>query len=85
LTEHAVNREEKPAATESPCTPEAPTTANPRYSLCSAIARHARFEKASFHTPGHKGRQDALFANLFESLHAVYDLTELPGLDGDSS
>jgi len=82
LTEHAVNREVKPAATESPWTyteVPAPTTANPRYSLCSAVARHARFEKASFHTPGHKGRQEYLFENDY--LSAAGDLTELPGLD----
>ncbi|MBS2010293.1 MAG: hypothetical protein JST01_24800 [Cyanobacteria bacterium SZAS TMP-1] len=83
MTEHTVNRDNKPAATESPCTTEAPTTANPRYSLCSAVARHARFEKASFHTPGHKGRQESLFQDAF--LSAAADLTELPGLDDLSS
>jgi arginine decarboxylase len=83
LTEQAVNREDTTAATESPCSPKAPTTANLRSSLSTAIARHIRFEKASFHTPGHKGRQAELFQNQTagDYLHADGDLTELPGLD----
>ncbi len=97
MTEQAVNREDKTAATESPCLAQAPTTANPRHSISSAIARHIRFEKASFHTPGHKGRQDQLFQPGFRAasvdtwppkaehkssyLSAHADLTELPGLD----
>ncbi len=46
-------------------------------SLSSAIQRHLKFEKASFHTPGHKGR------DLFKSGESLWqtDLTELPGLD----
>lgn len=87
MTDHTVNREDKTAATESPCLAQAPTTANPRYSISSAIARHIRFEKASFHTPGHKGRQESLFQESCEvqgeshSLSSARDLTELPGLD----
>ncbi|MBU6453614.1 MAG: aminotransferase class I/II-fold pyridoxal phosphate-dependent enzyme [Cyanobacteria bacterium REEB67] len=83
MTEQAVNREDTTAATESPCSPKAPTTANLRSSLSTAVARHIRFEKASFHTPGHKGRQAELFANqgADDYLQAANDLTELPGLD----
>jgi arginine decarboxylase len=46
-------------------------------SLGSAIQRHLKFEKASFHTPGHKGRE--LIKGQESVLQA--DLTELPGLD----
>lgn len=45
--------------------------------LSTAIQRHLKSEKASFHTPGHKGRE--LHKNIDLLLHA--DLTELPGLD----
>ena len=44
------------------------------------MERHINFEKASFHTPGHKGRLDELFASG-AWLNAHSDLTELPGLD----
>jgi arginine/lysine/ornithine decarboxylase len=44
------------------------------------MERHINFEKASFHTPGHKGRLDELFASG-TWLNAPSDLTELPGLD----
>lgn len=44
-----------------------------------AVARHMRFEKASFHTPGHKGRLAQLVGE--DWLRAANDLTELPGLD----
>lgn len=45
--------------------------------LAGAIERHLQTEQASFHTPGHKGR------NLFQSAETILqaDLTELPGLD----
>lgn len=45
--------------------------------LLAAINRQIRLEKASFHTPGHKGRL------VLENDGAVFaaDLTELPGLD----
>jgi arginine decarboxylase len=46
-------------------------------SLGSAIQRHLKCEKASFHTPGHKGRE--LIKGQESVLQA--DLTELPGLD----
>jgi len=60
--------------------------------LADAIARHVAFERASFHTPGHKGRSDLGWSSAGmqtqfqerEPLHdSVYgrDLTELPGLD----
>lgn len=44
------------------------------------MERHINFEKASFHTPGHKGRLNELFASG-AWLNAPSDLTELPGLD----
>lgn len=45
--------------------------------LRAAIKSHLQTEKASFHTPGHKGRLTLGFEpNLFSA-----DLTELPGLD----
>lgn len=43
------------------------------------MARHIRFERASFHTPGHKGRLEQLVGENW--LEAARDLTELPGLD----
>lgn len=45
--------------------------------LSTAIQRHLQIEKASFHTPGHKGRD---LAKSSEPLLQA-DLTELPGLD----
>jgi arginine decarboxylase len=45
--------------------------------LTTAIQRHLQTEKASFHTPGHKGRD---LVKAGESLLQA-DLTELPGLD----
>ncbi len=45
--------------------------------LSTAIQRHLKCEKASFHTPGHKGRD---LAKSGDSLLQA-DLTELPGLD----
>lgn len=56
------------------------TKINSWNSLNSAMERHINFEKASFHTPGHKGRLDELFASG-AWLNALSDLTELPGLD----
>jgi len=56
------------------------TTINSWNSLNSAMERHINFEKASFHTPGHKGRLDELFGSG-AWLNANRDLTELPGLD----
>ncbi len=44
------------------------------------MERHINFEKASFHTPGHKGRIDELFSSA-AWLNPARDLTELPGLD----
>ncbi|MBX9686580.1 MAG: aminotransferase class I/II-fold pyridoxal phosphate-dependent enzyme [Candidatus Obscuribacterales bacterium] len=46
-------------------------------SLLSAVKKHLLKEKASFHTPGHKGR---LFLDIESNLFSA-DLTELPGLD----
>ncbi len=44
--------------------------------LRAALTQHLNLEKASFHTPGHKGRASLDIANVF-----ALDLTELPGLD----
>ena len=44
--------------------------------LRAALTQHLSLEKASFHTPGHKGRASLDIANVF-----ALDLTELPGLD----
>jgi arginine/lysine/ornithine decarboxylase len=50
-------------------------------SLSATVERHAAFEVASFHTPGHKGRiLTSGFQKLSERL-LPFDLTELPGLD----
>jgi arginine/lysine/ornithine decarboxylase len=48
-----------------------------RQELLAAVKRHLAGEKASFHTPGHKGR---LALDIGASPLAA-DLTELPGLD----
>jgi arginine/lysine/ornithine decarboxylase len=49
--------------------------------LHASVARHAGFESASFHMPGHKGRVlSSGFARLEQQL-TCHDLTELPGLD----
>ncbi|HEY9774762.1 MAG TPA: aminotransferase class I/II-fold pyridoxal phosphate-dependent enzyme [Planktothrix sp.] len=55
--------------------------ANRLCGLTSSAQRHAAFEVASFHTPGHKGR--ALSPGLARLSEQVlsHDLTELPGLD----
>lgn len=50
-------------------------------SLSGAAERHINFEKASFHTPGHKGRLNTLMPGGKNWLRAEGDLTELPGLD----
>lgn len=48
--------------------------------LADAIAEHCAQEKASFHTPGHKGR---IAAGVFEEAGALcrFDVTELPLTD----
>ncbi|HEY9714438.1 MAG TPA: aminotransferase class I/II-fold pyridoxal phosphate-dependent enzyme [Chroococcales cyanobacterium] len=50
-------------------------------SLSCAIARHIGVEKASFHTPGHKGRRLAGRGSVSQAEFEKRDLTELPGLD----
>lgn len=52
-------------------------------SLAEAVSEHLKRERASFHTPGHKGRLCELSPSL--SLNAAGDLTELPGLDDFSN
>lgn len=52
-----------------------PAEAN--WPLSRAVESHVRFEAASFHTPGHKGRDGI----LRQTLERSRDLTELPGLD----
>ena len=54
-------------------------------SLVEAIQHHCNLEKASFHTPGHKGRwyEERLACEEFGL--AKYDVTELPGLDDFTS
>lgn len=52
-------------------------------SLAQAVSEHIKKERASFHTPGHKGRLSELSPSL--SLDAAGDLTELPGLDDFSN
>ncbi|MDX1986742.1 MAG: aminotransferase class I/II-fold pyridoxal phosphate-dependent enzyme [Candidatus Obscuribacter sp.] len=52
-------------------------------SLAKAVSEHIKRERASFHTPGHKGRLSELSPSL--SLCARGDLTELPGLDDFSN
>lgn len=60
--------------------------------LADAISRHVAFERASFHTPGHKGRSDlgwcpatavpvALSGRADSDPWYGTDVTELPGLD----
>ncbi len=53
--------------------------------LADAIARHVAFERASFHTPGHKGRSDLAWSPTFhgsaDDNWYLRDVTELPGLD----
>lgn len=44
--------------------------------LVTALRRHGRGERLSFHTPGHKGRPDWNLA-----CDPAWDVTELPGLD----
>jgi arginine/lysine/ornithine decarboxylase len=53
--------------------------ANSKSTLRDAIDQHRLLEKASFHTPGHKGRVQRHETEL------ATDLTELPGLDDLSS
>lgn len=67
----------------------APESINPagsaahHLSLAEAVSEHIKNERASFHTPGHKGRLSELSPSL--SLCARGDLTELPGLDDFSN
>jgi arginine decarboxylase len=60
--------------------------------LQSTIERHVSFERASFHTPGHKGRLQAETGSAASKgqdqkntgdagISWQYDVTELPGLD----
>lgn len=49
-------------------------------SLLAALQKHKQAERASFHTPGHKGRLDTIFQTE-SSTDSALDLTELPGLD----
>ena len=44
--------------------------------LYHALQKHKQMERASFHTPGHKGNPNALPADLFQ-----LDFTELPDTD----
>jgi arginine/lysine/ornithine decarboxylase len=53
--------------------------------LADAISRHIAGERASFHTPGHKGRPQAFGKDADFVLRLDNDLTELPGLDDLSS
>lgn len=45
--------------------------------LTRKLASYSELGMSSFHTPGHKGREDFLSPTVFPG----YDLTELPGLD----
>lgn len=49
--------------------------------MTKKIADLVAAERASFHTPGHKGRPHAFGADEDFSLAASCDVTELPGLD----
>jgi arginine decarboxylase len=50
-------------------------------SLTARLAAHIASEKASFHTPGHKGRLANVGARGVDGQSLQFDLTELPGLD----
>lgn len=49
--------------------------------LADAVTRHAGWECASFHTPGHKGRPPGGARSAIDENRWTHDLTELPGLD----
>lgn len=61
----------------APC--QAQDSSSSRKSIARALEQHRSMEKASFHTPGHKGRLDNIFPHC--TLDSAADLTELPGLD----
>lgn len=56
-------------------------SAIPSAPLSEAVARHVKFARASFHTPGHKGRTFCQPADMLTNQLWQSDLTELPGLD----
>jgi arginine decarboxylase len=51
------------------------------YSLAEKIATVVASERASFHTPGHKGRPQAFGKDEHFAFSIAHDVTELPGLD----
>ena len=57
------------------------TDAEEDFLLTKKIADVLASERASFHTPGHKGRPQAFGADGNFSFAASFDVTELPGLD----
>lgn len=60
---------------------QAPSQPEGAFLLAEKISEVVAGERASFHTPGHKGRPQAFGADKTFSLQLATDVTELPGLD----
>lgn len=60
---------------------QASSDAEEAFLLRERVAAVVARERASFHTPGHKGRVEAFSSKRDLSLDIGFDVTELPGLD----
>lgn len=60
---------------------QASSGAEEAFSLTGKIASVVAGERASFHTPGHKGRPQSFGKDENFSFDIMHDVTELPGLD----